>query len=59
MYWHEMSYRREHMTIRQRLQVEPEWLDEYSDDQLAKDVANEPYESDTYFVGCNGRILRA
>lgn len=58
MYWHEMSYRREHMTMRQRLQVEPEWLDEYSDDQLAKDVANEPYESDTYFVGCNGRILR-
>lgn len=45
MYWYEMSYRRENMTIRQRLQVEPEWLDEYSDDQLAKDVANEPYES--------------
>lgn len=57
MYWMEMSYRREHMTMRQRLYVEPEELDEYSDDQLVKDVANEPYESDTYFVGCNGRIL--
>lgn len=45
MYWMEMSYRREHMTMRQRLYVEPEELDEYSDDQLAKDVANEPYES--------------
>lgn len=59
MYWMEMSYRREHMTMRQRLYVEPEELDEYSDDQLAKDVTNEPYESNSYLVGCNRRILRA
>lgn len=38
MYWYEMSYHRENMTIRQRLQVEPEELDEYSDDQFWLDV---------------------
>lgn len=38
MYWMEMSYRREHMTMRQRLYVEPEELDEYSDDQFWLDV---------------------
>lgn len=59
MYWIEMSYRREHMTMRQRLYVEPEELDEYSDGQLAKDVANEPYESNSYSFSCNGCILRA
>lgn len=58
MYWMEMSYHREYMTMRQRLQVEPEELDEYSDDQLAKDVANEPYEPSSYYFNCNGCILR-
>lgn len=59
MYWMEMSYRRERMTMRQRLYVEPEELDEYSDDQLAKDVIDEPYESNPYLIRGNGRILRA
>lgn len=48
--WREMSYRLldEKLSMGQRLQVEPEELSEYTEEQFRKDVANEPYEPDIF-----------
>lgn len=51
--WREMSYwlLDKKLSIGQRLQVEPEELSEYTEEQFRKDVKNEPYEPDIFVFG--------
>lgn len=57
--WREMSYRLldEKLSIEQRLQVEPEELSEYTEEQFRKDVANEPYEPNLFVFGGDRFVL--
>lgn len=57
--WREMSYRLldEKLSIEQRLQVEPEELSEYTEEQFRKDVSNEPYEPNLFVFGGDRFVL--
>ena len=57
--WREMSYwlLDEKLSMGQRLQVEPEELSEYTEEQFRKDVANEPYEPNLFVFGGDRFVL--
>ena len=48
VYWMEMSYRREHMTWRQRLETEPEEISGYDEWQFRHDVMSDYIDDDDW-----------
>lgn len=46
MYWTEMSYWRERMSVRQRLETMPEEISEYDEMQFAHDVTFDYIDDD-------------